>query len=243
MRNPIAAADNDVASIPVSTEGEHHDTGIDIVTIVAEMDNEQIIQSGVSVQLPSANTKHSEPPAYPIQNIADAGAVFAANTEALIPDADSGAAGSDTALFVYPGDEGHGEADTRADDSRTNALLAKLAAFVQPEPSSPATQMSLFIDDLGVSLPDEPDGRAIRSVRSQLAELPGVERTKVLSNLYGPSLVSPPPETTFKIALHTEKNTAYIIHFSEANGWEDIEPVPPSDIWEQHTLTTVGTDS
>lgn len=89
-------------------------------------------------------------------------------------------------------------------------------------------------------LPDEPDIPGIKTVRDQLAALPEVERTKILTSLYGVALTSPPPETTYHIAVNTTNNSAYVVHFSMKNGWEKLQEVPPSKYWDQHTLETVA---
>lgn len=242
MCNRVCVAGNSVVSI--STELDQHDADVDVVTIVGAIDEDRIVRSGLSVRDCPDSSRHGESGARAIENVAGTGVVLTADTDSLLPDADSDTERTETSLFVRHGDERRGpDADARVNDSPVNELLAKVVESTESGESPPSDPPPSLVDEPSVSLPDEPDTPVIRSVQTQLANLDGVERTRVLSDMYGPSLVSPPPDTTFKIALHTERNTAYVVHFSEANGWENVEPIPPGDIWEQHTLATASTDS
>lgn len=88
-----------------------------------------------------------------------------------------------------------------------------------------------------LDLPPEPD-TPIKSVRDQLADLDEVENAKIVTNLYGPAVTSPPPDTTYRIAVLLRDASAYEILFSRQNGWENVEEIEVTGYWNQHTLTT-----
>ena len=90
-----------------------------------------------------------------------------------------------------------------------------------------------------LELPPKRDTAAVKAIREQLASLEYVEDTKIVSNLYGAALTSPPPDTTYSIAVFTTDSSAYLVRFSDQHGWEDVEEIEPSEYWDQHTFSTV----
>ena len=90
-----------------------------------------------------------------------------------------------------------------------------------------------------LELPPKRETASIKGIRTQLGDLEDVEDTKIVSSSYGAALVSPPKNTTFKIAVFMKNGSAYLVSFSDQYGWEDVEEIEPSEYWDQHSLSTV----
>lgn len=240
MNNSISVAGDDV--LIVSTGTDHVDGVEDIVTITAEIDRNIIVGQGVVVPPSASDSQDSDTQLKRIYENRDSGERLVAAVGSLLPGRSSPTAGDESSIFIGPAGRITPANRRHSETYLMDELTTRLTAPIEAEESTPQETTLESIPEDCISLPSEPDTPAIKSVRDQLAEIDGVERTQILSGLYGPAVTSPPPDTTYKIAIHTENNTAYIIHFSEANGWENVEQVPPGDIWEQHTLTTVNAD-
>lgn len=238
--NSVSVAADDV--LFVSTGSDHVDAVEDIVTITAEIDGNIIVGQGVVVPPLENDSQDSDTRLKRINENRESEERLVAAAGSLSPARSSPAAGDESSIFIGPAGRITPVYRRQSDTYLMDELTTRLTATVETEESTPQETTPEYISEDCISLPPEPDTPAIKSVRDQLAETDGVERTQILSSLYGPAVTSPPPDTTYKIAIHTEKGTAYIIYFSEANGWENVEQVPPGDIWKQHTLTTVNAD-
>jgi len=94
-------------------------------------------------------------------------------------------------------------------------------------------------EDWDLELPTKRETASIKAIRTQLGDLEDVEDAKIVSSLYGAALVSPPKDTTYRIAVFMKNGSAYLVGFSEQYGWEDVEEIEPSEYWDQHSLLTV----